>query len=150
MAKETLPSDSSLPLHEVLEAEFVTLHGQLPPNYPSSSEQETRLKGLWAAVHALKEKRAALCISGGGIRSATFGPVARTMMENLVRAPRVNGATDYLYPYRNFIGMRLMFKIETSELRRLTANRLRPRMSAPCHSRSLRPRRPRSACHCAL
>jgi hypothetical protein len=28
---------------------------------------------LWAAVHGLKEKRAALCISGGGIRSATFG-----------------------------------------------------------------------------
>jgi hypothetical protein len=32
MAKETSPSDSSLLLHEVLEAEFVTLHGQLPPN----------------------------------------------------------------------------------------------------------------------
>ena len=94
------------------------------------------LKGLWAAVHALKEKRAALCISGGGIRSATFGPVARTMMGEVVRAPRGNGATDCLYPYRNFIGMRLMFKIETSERRRLTANRFRPRMSAPCHSRS--------------
>ena len=52
MAKETSPSDSSLPLHEVLEAEFVTLYGQLPANYPSSSEPETRLKGLWAAVHA--------------------------------------------------------------------------------------------------
>jgi Patatin-like phospholipase len=73
MAKEILSADSSLPLHEVLEAEFVALHGKLPPNYPSSSESETRLKGLWAAVHSLKEKRAALCISGGGIRSATFG-----------------------------------------------------------------------------
>src|SRR5213594_3131576 len=73
MAKEVLSGDSSLPLHEVLEAEFVALHGELPSDYPSSSEPETRLKGLWAAVHALKEKRAALCISGGGIRSATFG-----------------------------------------------------------------------------
>jgi len=73
MAKETSSSDSSLPLHEVLEAEFVALHGELPADYPSSSELETRLKGLWAAVHGLKEKRAALCISGGGIRSATFG-----------------------------------------------------------------------------
>ena len=73
MAKETSSSDSSLPLHEVLEAEFVALHGELPPSYPSSSEPETRLNALWAAVHALKEKRSALCISGGGIRSATFG-----------------------------------------------------------------------------
>jgi hypothetical protein len=73
MAKETSSSDSSLPLHEVLEAEFIALHGELPPNYPSSSEPETRLQGLWTAVHGLKEKRKALCISGGGIRSATFG-----------------------------------------------------------------------------
>ena len=73
MAKETLSSDSSLPLHEVLEAEFVALHGELPSDYPSSSESKTRLKALWGAIHALKEKRAALCISGGGIRSATFG-----------------------------------------------------------------------------
>src|SRR6266446_9309506 len=73
MATETSSGDSSLPLHEVLEAEFVALHGELPPDYPSSSEPETRLKGLWAAVHGRKEKRAALCISGGGIRSATFG-----------------------------------------------------------------------------
>ncbi len=73
MPKETSSSDSSLPLHEVLEAEFVALHGELPPDYPNAGEAETRLKGLWAAVHGLKEKRAALCISGGGIRSATFG-----------------------------------------------------------------------------
>jgi Patatin-like phospholipase len=73
MAKESSPSDSSLTLHEVLEAEFVALHGELPPNYPRSSEPATRLQGLWTAIHSLKEKRAALCISGGGIRSATFG-----------------------------------------------------------------------------
>jgi Patatin-like phospholipase len=73
MAKQTSSADSSLPLHEVLQAEFVALHGELPSDYPSSGEPETRLKGLWAAIHGLKEKRAALCISGGGIRSATFG-----------------------------------------------------------------------------
>ena len=73
MAKETSSADSSLPLHEVLEAEYIALHGELPSGYPSSSESKTRLKGLWGATHALKEKRAALCISGGGIRSATFG-----------------------------------------------------------------------------
>jgi hypothetical protein len=73
MAKETSSSNSSLPLHEVLEAEFVALHGELPADYPSSTESNARLKAIWAAVHGLKEKRAALCISGGGIRSATFG-----------------------------------------------------------------------------
>src|SRR6267378_4870538 len=73
MAKEASSGDSSLPLHEVLEAEFVALHGELPSDYPSSSESKTRLKALWGGIHALKEKRAALCISGGGIRSATFG-----------------------------------------------------------------------------
>jgi Predicted esterase of the alpha-beta hydrolase superfamily len=73
MAKEISSSNSSLPLHEVLEAEFTALHGELPPNYPTSGEGEVRLKALWAAVHGLNEKRSALCISGGGIRSATFG-----------------------------------------------------------------------------
>ena len=73
MSKETSSADSSLPLHEVLETEFVALHGELPPEYPSSNESETRLRALWNAIHGLEEKRAALCISGGGIRSATFG-----------------------------------------------------------------------------
>jgi Patatin-like phospholipase len=73
MATEASSGDSSLPLHEVLEAEFVAFHGELPPTYPSSSDPKARLRGLWAAVHGLTEKRAALCISGGGIRSATFG-----------------------------------------------------------------------------
>src|SRR6184192_1237202 len=73
MAKQTSSSDSSLPLHEVLEAEFIALHGEFPSGYPSSSQPKTRLKALWNAIHGLKEKRAALCISGGGIRSATFG-----------------------------------------------------------------------------
>src|SRR5438046_2163251 len=73
MAKETSWGNSSLPLHEILEAEFVALHGALPADYPSLTAREIRLKAFWAAVHGLKEQRAALCISGGGIRSATFG-----------------------------------------------------------------------------
>ncbi len=73
MANETSSANPSLPLHEVLESEFVALHGKLPADYPSLAEPETRLKAFWAAVHGLKEKRAALCISGGGIRSAIFG-----------------------------------------------------------------------------
>ena len=73
MATDASRGNASFVLHEVLEAEFVALHGELPPDYPDSADTETRLKGLWVAVHGLKEKRTALCISGGGIRSATFG-----------------------------------------------------------------------------
>jgi len=73
MAKEVSSANPSVPLHEVLEAEFAALHGKLPPDYPSSTEPNARLKAIWAAAHALPEKRTALCISGGGIRSATFG-----------------------------------------------------------------------------
>jgi hypothetical protein len=73
MAKETSLAESSLPLHEVLEAEFIALHGELRADYPKSADQQTQLKAFCAAVHGLEEKRAALCISGGGIRSATFG-----------------------------------------------------------------------------
>src|SRR2546423_7496412 len=73
MAKEISPANPSLLLHEVLEAEFIALHGDLPPDYSKSSDMPTRLKAIWSAIHDLPEKRAALCISGGGIRSATFG-----------------------------------------------------------------------------
>src|SRR5947199_10208539 len=73
MAKESSSADATLPLHDVLEAEFVALHGELPSDYPGSSESKARLKALYDAIHGLKEKRAALCISVGGIRSATFG-----------------------------------------------------------------------------
>jgi hypothetical protein len=73
MAKEISSANASVPLYEVLEAEFVALRGKLPQDYPNSAEPEVRLKAIWAAIHDLPEKRAALCISGGGIRSATFG-----------------------------------------------------------------------------
>ena len=73
MAKDASSANPSIPLHEVLEAEFAALHGKLPPDYPSSTDPNIRLTAIWSTVHELPEKRAALCISGGGIRSATFG-----------------------------------------------------------------------------
>src|SRR5438552_15549216 len=72
MAEETSSASSPLLLHEALEEEFTALHGGLPPDFPRSAEPQTQFKGFCDAVHGLKEKRAALCISGGGIRSATF------------------------------------------------------------------------------
>jgi len=73
MANEASSANPSVPLHEVLEAEFAALHEELPADYPGSIDPTVRLKAIWTAVHKLPEKRAALCISGGGIRSATFG-----------------------------------------------------------------------------
>ena len=73
MAKEASSANPSVRLHQVLETEFAVLHGKLPSDYPSSTDPNVRLRAIWAAVHELPEKRAALCISGGGIRSATFG-----------------------------------------------------------------------------
>ena len=73
MAKEASSANQSLPLQEVLEAEFKALHGERPLDSPPSTDPQTPLTPLWIAVHGLEEKRAALCISGGGIRSATFG-----------------------------------------------------------------------------
>ena len=73
MANDASSANPSVPLHEVLEVEFVALHGKLPPDYPSSSDPDIRLPAIWKAVHTLPETRSALCISGGGIRSATFG-----------------------------------------------------------------------------
>ena len=61
------PSDTSLTLEQVLTEEYERLHG--PFAAPTGT---TGLGGLYAAIHALPEKRTALCLSGGGIRSATF------------------------------------------------------------------------------
>lgn len=57
-------SDVPVPLREDLEIEEA--------RKIQEQEQQQHLKNIWAAVHRLQEKRAALCISGGGIRSATF------------------------------------------------------------------------------
>lgn len=59
MAKKSSSSDSSLPLHEVLEAEFVALHGELPSDYPricvppKSTRSMVDVGGAAAAVASL-------------------------------------------------------------------------------------------------
>ncbi|HST20445.1 MAG TPA: patatin-like phospholipase family protein [Blastocatellia bacterium] len=70
-----------LPLYEVLEEEYVSLHGPLPGSHYEKSSEE-RLKEIYKHIHALEKKRAAICISGGGIRSATF---ALGVMQRLAR-----------------------------------------------------------------
>ena len=64
-----------LSLYKILEDEYTHLHGPLPPDYYTKNPTpEARLKAIYALIHGLEgeERRAALCISGGGIRSATF------------------------------------------------------------------------------
>src|SRR5689334_5069557 len=89
--------NSGLYLYEVLEGEYEALHDQLPSEYKEFRDSrladdkklidggqnadevrdqtnETLVRRLNQLVHRLPEekKRSALCISGGGIRSATF------------------------------------------------------------------------------
>jgi hypothetical protein len=62
-----------LHLHEILEGEYISLHGPLPDAYYTDNiTDEDRLNAIYRRIHAIPEKRTALCISGGGIRSATF------------------------------------------------------------------------------
>jgi hypothetical protein len=80
--RDTLPTrrQSKLPEHAkedplhsvtVLEEEFRVLHGP-PPKPADKATDLDRLKTLFTAIHNLEEPRTALCLSGGGIRSATF------------------------------------------------------------------------------
>ena len=54
----------------VLEAEYVALHGRLP--HATTPGETDRVSALYRDIHNLPNKRTALCLSGGGIRSATF------------------------------------------------------------------------------
>ncbi len=60
------------PLSQVLAEEYTALHGNSVPLSKQQSEPE-RLSQVYQRIHELNEGRTALCISGGGIRSATFG-----------------------------------------------------------------------------
>jgi hypothetical protein len=70
-------ADAALPLSEVLRDEYVRMHGPLPAATAAvyaTGDETARLKAMYAAIHALPDdqSRTALCISGGGIRTATF------------------------------------------------------------------------------
>ena len=66
-------TSSRLQRSEILEEECAVLHGPLPQEYLGANregekEKVTRLQELFR-----NKGTAALCLSGGGIRSATFG-----------------------------------------------------------------------------
>ena len=69
MATESV--NDPVPLVRVLEEEYEALHGALPPAHAALTPHN-RLAALYVRIHQLPRKRTALCLSGGGIRSATF------------------------------------------------------------------------------
>jgi hypothetical protein len=83
--------DHSIPHHRVLECEYEHLHGALPEDYPADDpDPKRRLESVNAACHV--RRHAALCLSGGGIRSASF---ALGVLQGLARK-RLLGAFDYI------------------------------------------------------
>ena len=75
MNDETQPEthEPRLLLSQVLEEEYVRLHGPLPADYPLTGSDQARQAAIYALIHRVPGGRVALCLSGGGIRSATFG-----------------------------------------------------------------------------
>ncbi len=66
-------SSSPKSLSDVLEEE---LDSKISPNSSvelPEAQQQARLKEIYKRIHSLETKRSALCLSGGGIRSASFG-----------------------------------------------------------------------------
>ncbi|BCA55725.1 hypothetical protein W02_28650 [Nitrospira sp. KM1] len=78
-------------LSHVLEEEYTAIHGPLASPRPAASEAD-RLAAIYSRIHTLTRPRMALCLSGGGIRSATF---ALGVMQGLARL-KVLERFDYL------------------------------------------------------
>jgi hypothetical protein len=74
----------------VLEAEFLALHGEPALDGTATTDPDARLHAVHARLH--QHPASALCLSGGGIRSATF---ALGVIQGLAHAGVV-GTLDYL------------------------------------------------------
>lgn len=75
---------------DVLDAEYRSLYGTAPFDGSPPSDPDARLHALHACIH--QRGPTALCLSGGGIRSATF---ALGVLQGLARVG-VLGTIDYL------------------------------------------------------
>jgi hypothetical protein len=64
-------ADRPLRIYQVLEEEYERLHGEPSPSVDPDKPAEERLKNIIRENH--ERQHAAICLSGGGIRSATFG-----------------------------------------------------------------------------
>ena len=61
-----------VPLSQVLAEECAALHGA-QIHFPTKASEPERLTQAYTSIHQHAPTRSALCFSGGGIRSATFG-----------------------------------------------------------------------------
>ncbi|HWA56815.1 MAG TPA: hypothetical protein VG692_06165 [Gemmatimonadales bacterium] len=73
----TDPSNGPIPASAVLLEEYEALHGpraaaELEGAVRDAADEGARLQRIFDALHRAGTPRAALCLSGGGIRSATF------------------------------------------------------------------------------
>ena len=75
---------------EALEAEYAALHGVPAIDGPAPADPDDRLRLVYERIHA--RGSSALCLSGGGIRSATF---ALGVLQGLAHVG-VLGSIDYL------------------------------------------------------
>jgi 8-oxo-dGTP pyrophosphatase MutT (NUDIX family) len=66
----------------MLRDEYAHIHGPPGPDLPDA-DLDTRLQAFYERVHALDVSRSALCLSGGGIRSASF---SLGILQGLARA----------------------------------------------------------------
>ena len=73
MSNPSPSNNAPLSLATILEEETELLHGPLPKEHPVGAPDPARTAALFKHIHACNPKRAGLCLSGGGIRSATFG-----------------------------------------------------------------------------
>jgi len=100
-------TDKPLPLHQILEEEYIRLHGKLLDQDPlkkiykeyqdlksQNKDDGILVAKIYELIHALPpdEAPSALCLSGGGIRSATF---ALGIIQGLARSGLLD-KLDYL------------------------------------------------------
>jgi patatin-like phospholipase len=79
------------PLSQVLAEECTALHGA-QIHFPKTASEPERLTQAYTSIHQHAPTRSALCFSGGGIRSATFG---HGVLQALARFNLI-GQFDYL------------------------------------------------------
>jgi hypothetical protein len=70
-ASSAPPASGALDWAAVLESEYEALYGEKPFGPGAPPDAEARLRALHLRMH--QRRPTALCLSGGGIRSATFG-----------------------------------------------------------------------------
>ncbi|MEO7135999.1 MAG: patatin-like phospholipase family protein [Vicinamibacterales bacterium] len=73
MTPGSAPSDTPpLSWCDALEAEFLALRGEPALGDEAPRDPEARLRAVHARIHQQQPGTSALCLSGGGIRGATF------------------------------------------------------------------------------